>query len=78
MPVTDILPLFSADTEGLIENFRFVVCQSNGLSSTKSKLPLSPIAGVWSPIKPNTILWVLCYQAATKFLKIFYSLPKKP
>lgn len=80
MPVTDILPLFSTDTEGLIENFRFAVCQANGLSSTKSKLPLPPTTGVWSPTEPNTILRVLCYrndEAATKFLKKTHSLPKR-
>jgi hypothetical protein len=79
MPVTDILPLFSTNTEGLIENFRFAVCQANGLSSTKSKLPLPPTTGVWSPTEPNTLLRVLCYrndEAATKFLKKTYGLPK--
>lgn len=80
MPVTDIFPLFSTNTEGLIENFRFAVCQANGLSSTKSKLPLPPTTGVWSPTEPNTLLRVLCYrndEAATKFLKKTYGLPKR-
>lgn len=80
MPVADILPLFSTDTDQLIENFRHLICQVNGLSSAKSKLPLPPTSGAWNPTEPNTLLRILCYRnddGATKFLKKTYNLPKR-
>ncbi|CAN1148078.1 Protein unc-13 homolog [Linum perenne] len=46
----------------------------------KSRLPLPPTTGNWSPSDPNTLLRVLCYrndETATKFLKKTYNLPKK-
>ncbi|KAF9613025.1 hypothetical protein IFM89_005459, partial [Coptis chinensis] len=48
--------------------------------SAKSRLPLPPTSGQWGPTEPNTLLRVLCYrndEAATKFLKKAYNLPKK-
>uniref|UniRef100_A0A0C9S5S1 TSA: Wollemia nobilis Ref_Wollemi_Transcript_18614_3809 transcribed RNA sequence n=1 Tax=Wollemia nobilis TaxID=56998 RepID=A0A0C9S5S1_9CONI len=80
MTVTDVLPLFSTDTDQLIENFRYAVCKANGISSAKSKLPLPPTSGLWSPTEPNTLLRVLCHrndEGATKFLKKTYNLPKR-
>eukprot|EP01018_Ginkgo_biloba_P030441 Gb_10717 [translate_table: standard] len=80
MSASKILPLFSTDTQDLIENLRVAVCEANGLSSTKLKLPLPPTSGVWSPTDPNTILRVLCYRndaAASHFLKKMYRLPKR-
>ncbi|XP_030541722.2 protein unc-13 homolog [Rhodamnia argentea] len=77
--VKNILPLFHANTESLIERFKQISQESNG-SSTKSKPPLPPTPSQWSPNEPNTILRVLCYrndQSATKFLKKTYNFPKK-
>nr|DAD44644.1 TPA_asm: hypothetical protein HUJ06_002873 [Nelumbo nucifera] len=74
-----ILPLFRTETERLIERFKRVTLETYG-SSAKSRLPLPPTSGQWSPTEPNTLLRVLCYrndEAATKFLKKTYSLPKK-
>ncbi|KAF7819774.1 protein unc-13-like protein isoform X1 [Senna tora] len=48
--------------------------------SSKSRLPLPPTTGQWDPREPNTLLRVLCYrndEAAAKFLKKTYNLPKK-
>lgn len=77
--VRAVLPLFRADTENLIERFRRVTLETYG-SSAKSRLPLPPTSGQWNPTEPNTLLRVLCYrndEAATKFLKKTYNLPKK-
>lgn len=77
--VRGILPLFRTDTESLIERFRRVTLETYG-SSAKSRLPLPPTSGQWNPTEPNTLLRVLCYrhdEAATKFLKKTYNLPKK-
>ncbi|XP_074268979.1 protein unc-13 homolog [Silene latifolia] len=74
-----ILPLFRADTEILIEQFKQAVIQSYG-TSAKSGLPLPPTTGEWSATDPNTILRVLCHrddEVAAKFLKRTYSLPTK-
>ncbi|KAJ8751183.1 hypothetical protein K2173_016364 [Erythroxylum novogranatense] len=77
--VRGILPLFRTDTESLIERFRRVTLEAYG-SSARSKLTLPPTSGQWSPTEPNTLLRVLCYRnddAASKFLKKTYNLPKK-
>lgn len=77
--VTGVLPLFRTDTESLIERFRRVTLETYG-SSARSKLPLPPTSGNWNPTEPNTLLRVLCYrndEAATRFLKKTYNLPKK-
>ncbi|KAK3212988.1 hypothetical protein Dsin_017694 [Dipteronia sinensis] len=77
--VRSVLPLFSADTERLIERFRHVTLETYG-SSARSRLPLPPTSGQWNPNEANTILRVLCYrneEAASKFLKKTYNLPKK-
>lgn len=74
-----ILPLFRADTESLIERFRRVTLEAYG-SSARSRLPLPATSGQWNPTEPNTLLRVLCYrndEAASKFLKKTYNLPKK-
>ncbi|CAA2953769.1 Hypothetical predicted protein [Olea europaea subsp. europaea] len=75
----DVLPLFRTDTESLIEQFRCLTLEIYG-SSAKSRLPLPPTSGQWNPTEPNTLLRVLCYrndEAASKFLKKTYNLPKK-
>ncbi|KAJ0090299.1 hypothetical protein Patl1_12928 [Pistacia atlantica] len=77
--VRGVLPLFRTDTESLIERFRRVTLETYG-SSAKSRLPLPPTSGQWNPTEPNTLLRVLCYrndEAAAKFLKKTYNLPKK-
>ena len=74
-----VLPLFRSDTESLIERFRRVTLETYG-SSARSKLPLPPSTGQWGSDEPNTLLRVLCYRnddAASKFLKKTYNLPKK-
>lgn len=75
----EVLPLFRTETESLIERFRRLTLETYG-SSAKSRLPLPPTSGQWSPTEPNTLLRVLCYrndEAASKFLKKTYNLPKK-
>lgn len=77
--VRDVLPLFRTDAESLIERFRRSTLETYG-SSAKSRLPLPPTSGQWNPTEPNTLLRVLCYRnddAASKFLKKTYNLPKK-
>ncbi|KAI3454092.1 hypothetical protein Pfo_010755 [Paulownia fortunei] len=77
--VRDVLPLFRTDTESLIEQFRRSTLETYG-SSAKSRLPLPPTSGQWNPTEPNTLLRVLCYrndEAASKFLRKTYNLPKK-
>ncbi|KAK9101097.1 hypothetical protein Scep_024527 [Stephania cephalantha] len=78
-PVREVLPLFHTDTESLIDRYRRLTLETYG-SSAKSRLPLPPTSGQWSPAEPNTLLRVLCHrndEAATKFLKKTYNLPKK-
>lgn len=75
----EVLPLFRTETVSLIERFRRLTLETYG-SSAKSRLPLPPTSGQWSPTEPNTLLRVLCYrndEAASKFLKKAYNLPKK-
>ncbi|KAA8521841.1 hypothetical protein F0562_012537 [Nyssa sinensis] len=75
----DVLPLFRTDTESLVDRFRRLTLETYG-SSAKSRLPLPPTSGQWNPTEPNTLLRVLCYrndEAASKFLKKTYNLPKK-
>lgn len=77
----EVLPLFRTDTESLIERFRRVTIETYG-SSAKSRFgfPLPPTSGQWNPTEPNTLLRVLCHRnddAASKFLKRTYNLPKK-
>ncbi|XP_039023868.1 protein unc-13 homolog [Hibiscus syriacus] len=77
--VKAILPLFHTDTDSLIEQFKYMTTESYG-SAAKSKLPLPPTSGQWSPTEPNTLLRVLCYrndETAAKFVKKTYNLPKK-
>ncbi|XP_065848967.1 protein unc-13 homolog [Euphorbia lathyris] len=77
--IRGVLPLYRTDTESIIERFRRVTLEAYG-SSARSRLPLPPTSGEWNPTEPNTILRVLCYrndEAASKFLKKTYNLPKK-
>ncbi|KAG6389465.1 hypothetical protein SASPL_150933 [Salvia splendens] len=77
--VRDVLPLFRTDTESLIERFRRLTLDAYG-PSAKARLPLPATSGQWGPTEPNTLLRVLCYrndEAATRFLKKTYNLPKK-
>jgi len=75
----EVLPLFRTETESLIERFRRITLETYG-SSAKYKFPLPPTSGQWNPTEPNTLLRVLCYrndEAASRFLKRTYNLPKK-
>ncbi|XP_020099019.1 uncharacterized protein LOC109717584 [Ananas comosus] len=77
--VKNVLPLFRTDTESLIERFRRMIVEAYG-SQAKSRFPLPPTSGHWSPNEANTLLRILCYrndEQATKFLKKTYNLPKK-
>ncbi|KAH0453897.1 hypothetical protein IEQ34_018221 [Dendrobium chrysotoxum] len=77
--VKNILPLFRAETESLIVRFKQVITETYG-AAAKSRYPMPPTTGHWSPSEANTILRVLCYrndEAASKFLKKTYNLPKK-
>ncbi|GMH06983.1 hypothetical protein Nepgr_008823 [Nepenthes gracilis] len=77
--VKEVLPLFQTVTESLIERFRRLTLETYG-GSARSRLPLPPTSGQWNPTEPNTLLRVLCHrndEAATKFLKKMYNLPKK-
>ncbi|KOM54202.1 hypothetical protein LR48_Vigan10g009400 [Vigna angularis] len=77
--VRGVLPLFSADTEHIIQQFSQLTMEMYG-STAKSRLPLPPTAEQWSPTEPNTLLRVLCNrndEAAAKFLKKNYNLPTK-
>jgi hypothetical protein len=76
--VKNILPLLRIDTETLIRRFKQAISESYG-STDKSRFPMPPVPAHWSPNNPNTILRVLCYrndEAASKFLKQTYDLPK--
>ncbi|KAL6900632.1 hypothetical protein ACP4OV_005308 [Aristida adscensionis] len=78
LEVKNILPLLRTDTETLIERFKKIMSESYESTST-SRFPMPPVPIQWSPNNPNTILRVLCYrndEAATKFLKKTYDLPK--
>ncbi|KAK8949233.1 hypothetical protein KSP39_PZI005546 [Platanthera zijinensis] len=80
MQVKSVFPLFRAETESLIVRFKQIVTETYGSSTAKSKYPLPETSGRWSPTEANTILRVLCYrndEAASKFLKKTYNLPKK-
>ncbi|KAL9275759.1 unc-13-like protein [Drosera capensis] len=75
----EVLPLFRTDSDVLIERFRRLTLETYG-SAARSRLPLPPTSGQWSPTEPNTLLRVLCYrndEVASKFLKKTYNLPKK-
>ncbi|KAI7741463.1 hypothetical protein M8C21_019542 [Ambrosia artemisiifolia] len=75
----DVIQLFRTETETIIERFRRLTLETYG-SSAKSRLPLPATTGQWGPSDPNTLLRVLCYRnddAASKFLKKTYNLPKK-
>jgi hypothetical protein len=75
----NILPLLRTDTESLIQRFKQTISECSG-SPTKSRFPIPPVPTQWSANNPNTILRVLCYrndEAASKFLKKTYNLPKK-
>ncbi|XP_072977774.1 protein unc-13 homolog [Typha angustifolia] len=77
--VKNVLPLLRTDTESLIERFKRMIAETYG-SAAKSRYPLPPTSGHWSPTEANTVLRVLCYrndEAATRFLKKTYNLPKK-
>ncbi|TVU06270.1 hypothetical protein EJB05_49473, partial [Eragrostis curvula] len=78
LEVKNILPLLRTDTETLIGRFKLAMSESYG-STDKSRFPMPPVPTQWSPNNPNTILRVLCYrkdEAASKFLKQTYDLPK--
>ncbi|XP_078429020.1 elongation factor Ts (DUF810) [Wolffia australiana] len=73
-----VVPLFRADTDKLIERFKRMMAEAG--YAAKAKLPLPPTTGLWSPGDPNTVLRVLCHrndEAASRFLKKTYNLPKK-
>lgn len=75
----DVLPLFRTETENLIDRFKRTTMETYG-SSAKYRFPLPATSGEWSPTEPNTLLRALCYrndEAATRFLKRTYNLPKK-
>lgn len=75
----NVLTLFRADSETLVESYKRMVTAAFG-SAARSRFPLPPTTGNWSPNEANTVLRVLCYrndEAATKFLKKTYNLPKK-
>ncbi|KAJ4749173.1 Gls protein (DUF810) [Rhynchospora pubera] len=75
----NVLTLFRADSETLVERYKRMVTEAFG-SAVKSRFPLPPTTGNWSPNEANTLLRVLCYRndkAATRFLKKTYNLPKK-
>lgn len=77
--IKGIVPLLESNTENLIEQLKHASPDSHG-AHTRSKLPLPPITGYWSPTDPNTILRVLCCRndkMASNFLKRTYDLPKK-
>ncbi|KAH1251701.1 Protein unc-13 [Glycine max] len=77
--VKEVLPLFRMDTEDLTELFSELILGMYG-SSAKFHLPLPTTSGHWSPREPNTLLRILCHRsddAAAKFLKKNYNLPKK-
>ncbi|MED6180597.1 hypothetical protein PIB30_011633 [Stylosanthes scabra] len=74
-----VLPLFSMDTEYLIQqlNLSTEMCGSFGNSRLQ---PLPSTSGQWSPSEPSTLLRVLCHRrddTASKFLKKNYNLPTK-
>lgn len=78
--VKGVLPLFSSDSNSLVEKFKSLMIDSDGSSSTKSRLPLPSTTDQWGPTEPNTVLRVLCHRndkVATTFLKKNYNLPKK-
>lgn len=75
--IRSVLPLFKADTESLIEWFKHVTVETYGSSA---RLPLPETSGQWNPTEPDTLLRVLCYrndEAASKFLKKTFNLPKR-
>ncbi|KAK9058867.1 hypothetical protein SSX86_023711 [Deinandra increscens subsp. villosa] len=77
--VRDVIPLFRTETETIIDRFRRLTLETYG-SSAKSRLPLPATTGQWGPSDPNTVLRVLCSRnddAASRFLKKTYNLPKK-
>ncbi|KAL8498329.1 hypothetical protein ACS0TY_021594 [Phlomoides rotata] len=77
--VKGVLSLFQMGSESLIEQFKHVTLDDDG-ASAKSRLPLPPTTGQWSPNDPNTILRVLCNRndkMASKFLKKSFDLPKR-
>ncbi|XP_020682323.1 protein unc-13 homolog [Dendrobium catenatum] len=77
--VKNILTLFRAETESLILRFKQVITETYG-ATAKARYPMPPTTGHWSPAEANTILRVLCHrndEAASKFLKKTYNLPKK-
>lgn len=77
--VKNVLPLFHAETGSLVDQYRRTIIDAYG-AAAKSRYPLPQTSGFWSPTEANTILRVLCYrndEAASKFLKKTYNLPKK-
>jgi hypothetical protein len=77
--VKNVLTLFRADSDTLVDRYRRLVTEAYG-QAAKSRFPLPPTTGNWSPNEANTVLRVLCYrndEAATRFLKKTYNLPKK-
>ncbi|KAI4990909.1 hypothetical protein ZWY2020_039280 [Hordeum vulgare] len=79
--VKNVLPLLRTDSEGLIERFKRLIADSDQTrTASRGKLPMPMTTGHWSPNDANTVLRVLCYrheEAATRFLKKTYGLPKK-
>uniref|UniRef100_A0A453KNI0 MHD2 domain-containing protein n=1 Tax=Aegilops tauschii subsp. strangulata TaxID=200361 RepID=A0A453KNI0_AEGTS len=79
--VKNVLPLLRTESEGLIERFKRLIADSDqSRTASRGKLPMPTTTGHWSPNDANTVLRVLCYrheEAATRFLKKTYGLPKK-
>lgn len=77
--VRNVLLLFRTDTDSLIGRYKRMIVEAYG-NVAKSRYPLPPTSGQWSPTDANTVLRVLCYrkdEGASKFLKKTYGFPKK-
>ncbi|KAL9996950.1 putative protein unc-13, mammalian uncoordinated 13, domain 2 [Helianthus debilis subsp. tardiflorus] len=78
-----VVALMGKPTEQLVDEFRALVCDGNGvglMGGLRRKLPMPPTTGKWSSTDPNTILRVLCHRnegAANLFLKKNFQLPKR-
>eukprot|EP00250_Pteridium_aquilinum_P020795 c24951_g1_i1 orf=1316-4240(+) len=78
--LTQVLPLFAICTEDIVQNLKQSLVESQGLNSSRSKLPFPEYTGQWGPTDGNTLLRILCYRcdpAASKFLKKAYDLPRR-
>ena len=77
--VKGVLPLFTMDTEHLIQQFCQLSMEMCGSLGKSRFQPLPSTSSQWSPKEPSTLLRVLCHrndETAAKFLKKNYNLPK--